>query len=106
MHFNDIVCLYTFHILYYSKKGTNIAVPLREKCNKNPVNSVTTSMLKSTANTHVTNITTTISATNTLAATLDATGRKPTLTGTLIYLVPCHRHAKNIHCTECSVYTR
>ncbi|XP_053501214.1 adhesion G-protein coupled receptor G2 isoform X2 [Ictalurus furcatus] len=55
------------------KNGTNIAVPLMERCNNIPVNSAATSMPSSTANTNVTKITNTASATNTSEATLDTT---------------------------------
>ncbi|XP_060764518.1 adhesion G-protein coupled receptor G2 isoform X6 [Neoarius graeffei] len=87
----------------YCKKGTNIAVPLREKCNKNPVNSVTTSMPKSTANTHVANITTTISATNTLAATLDATASTVSSTSEEVIaegLLNLSRNASSLNSTQ------
>ncbi|KAF4082101.1 hypothetical protein AMELA_G00147870 [Ameiurus melas] len=54
------------------KNGTNIAVPLMEKCNKIPVSSAATSM-PSTANTNITKIATTALATNTSEANLDTT---------------------------------
>lgn len=52
------------------KNGTNIAVPLMEKCNKIPVSSTS---MPSTANTNITKIATTALATNTSEANLDTT---------------------------------